>query len=239
MAVASTTVTTYKRTGPKSGARTYKKPRVGGKGYTRTVGYYGRFPPAVPSGLGELKFFDTRKTSTAVATSGVIWEPSLNLIPQGVTENTRVGRKCTIKSIYLKMSAALTSSAISSATDDGIRVMLILDKQCNGTASTVTDVLETAEYLAFNNLANRGRYQVLMSKYIDISATAGGIGGSSASGTVGKTFEWYKKCNTPIEFSSTTGAITEIRSNNLLLLAITDSGLINLSTNVRVRYSDM
>ena len=48
-----------------------------------------------------------------------------------------------------------------------------------------------------------------------------------------------KKCNIPLEFSSTTGAITEIRSNNILCLFINAAdNLTNFAFTVRVKYSD-
>jgi len=53
--------------------------------------------------------------------------------------------------------------------------------------------------------------------------------------------EWYSKCQIPLEFSSTTGAITEIRSNNLFLLAGCSTGgddLVNFLGTCRLRYSD-
>jgi len=54
-------------------------------------------------------------------------------------------------------------------------------------------------------------------------------------------FEMYKKCNIPIEYSGTTGAITEIRSNNIFLLASSDGqadDLVTMVGNCRVRFSD-
>jgi len=67
-------------------------------GYDRTGGSYGRY-----AGRGaELKFFDTSLSFLFDTTGEVPATGQLVLIPQGVTESTRVGRKCVIKSVHLK-----------------------------------------------------------------------------------------------------------------------------------------
>ena len=69
------------------------RPRVV-PGYTRSSGFYGRF--AKPN--GEMKFHDV-DLDDAVIAAGANATASINLIAQGVTESTRVGRKCTITAI--------------------------------------------------------------------------------------------------------------------------------------------
>ncbi len=198
-------------------------------GVTRQSGYYGRFANG-----GENKFFDTLLGGTAFATAGVVFSPSLNLIPQGVTESTRVGRKCIIKKINL-MGFLLLNSGTAQTTDT-YRVMLVLDKQCNGAAATVLGVLETADEKSFNNLSNSNRFTVLKNWYGSINKTADI--GTNINATM-KTLKYNKACNIPIEFSSTTGAITEIRSNNLFLIGLTSTGTtLSISHNTRVRFSD-
>ncbi|AXH73549.1 MAG: coat protein [Doliovirus lythtis] len=204
---------------------------VTARGRMRTSGYYGRYAP-----LGtELKFLDTTATTNNVATTGVIHNASLNLIPQGVTESQRVGRKCTIKSLHLRWTAQLNDTGTATSTDDGVRILVYLDKQCNGATATVTDILESASYLSFNNLSNKNRFRVLMDKTCDISATAAI---SATFGQKGMTYQWHWRGNMPIEFSSTTGAITEIRSNNIGVLLVSDNARINVVSNCRVRFAD-
>ncbi len=47
---------------------------------------------------GELKFHDVDLDDALVSATGTV-TPSINLIAQDVLENTRVGRKCTLKNI--------------------------------------------------------------------------------------------------------------------------------------------
>lgn len=206
-------------------------------GYTRVSGYYGRYAPVNPLSR-ELKFFDTTKVATTAAAAGTIHNSSLCLVPQGVTESTRVGRKLTIKSIHVRLVCNLANS--SSQPDDGVRVILFLDTQCNGASATVGDILESANYLSWNNLANKNRFRTLHDEFIDITSTAGAYTGAAANfASKAYTKEIHKNVNIPVQFDSTTGAITEIKSNNIGLLTISDQGGITVRSYVRIRFSDM
>ncbi len=200
-----------------------------GAGFVQASGFYGRFGKG-----GELKFFDTLLGSTALATAGVVLSESLNLIPQGVTESTRVGRKCTIKKINMMGFILLNSG--TAVTGETYRMMLVLDKQCNGAAATVLNVLQTADEKSFNNLATSNRFQVLKNWYGSINKTADI--GTNINAQI-KTFKFNKSCNLPIEFSATSGAIGTIQSNNIFLIALSSVGTsISISHNTRVRFSD-
>jgi len=237
------TRTTWKRKYPLTGLTSamlmggaYKgKRRRVAKGSYRTTGYYGRYSP-----LGsELKFLDTTDTKSSVNASGTIKESSLVNVVAGTGESQRVGRKITIKSIHMRYIAQLSNTSNPSGTDDGLRVIVYWDKQCNGATAAVTDILETAEYLSFNNLSNKNRFSILMDKTVDISATAGAYDGTNDQfGQKAVTRSFHKKVNIPVEYSSTTGGLTEIRSNNIGLLAISDAGAINMGYTCRVRFSD-
>lgn len=187
---------------------------------------------------GELKFFDTTNAFAFDTTAEVPATGQLNLIPQGVTESTRVGRKCVIRSIHMKGIVLLqpAASALSAST---AYLYVVLDKQANGAAATPSDVYDSANLSqGFRNLANSQRFQVLKAAKWTLQPSAGV---SAAFNNVARSYEFYLKVNIPIEFSSTTGAITEIRSNNIFLLAGSDGqtdDLINLAGRTRVRFSD-
>lgn len=212
--------------------RALQKKRKIVPGYTRTGGYYGRFRRG-----SELKFFDTTLSFTIDLTGEVPATGQLVLIPQGVTESTRVGRKCVIKSIQLRGQVRYTPGAGTNADAIGF-VYLVLDKQCNGAAAAVTDVL-TSNVLptALINLSNSERF-VIIKRFKWVFNSTSGV--STAFGPSAKVFDYFKKCNIPIEFSSTTGAIGEIRSNNLFLLAgaTIEDDTITVSGTCRVRFSD-
>ena len=194
---------------------------------------------------GEKKFFDTIINSAVDTTAENI--TSLNLIPQGVTESTRVGRKCTITNIHCK-GFILWSSASSFTTlaASRIRVVLVQDTQCNGANAAYTDVYASTTTVAWRNMSNSTRFKVLKEWIItppNMAATTSDNWATSAN-TIGfcspTKLKFNMRCSIPVEVSSTTGAITEIRSNNLTVMAVSDSGddIHTLYLNCRVRYTD-
>lgn len=202
-------------------------------GMVRTGGSYGRYAGR----NAELKFFDTATSFNIDATGEVPATGQLVLIPQGVTESTRVGRKCVIKSLQGRWDLLFSPGANATATSTAV-IYVVLDKQCNGAAAAATDVFtSTTLTQAMHNLSNSQRFVILKKMVVSFNPPAGA---STALNNMLIHKEWYKKCNIPLEFSSTTGAITELRSNNIFLLAgayATDD-LISVAGNVRVRFSD-
>ncbi len=209
------------------------------RGYTRRAGFYGRYRAG--GGVGELKFHDLDIDDAVIATGGTIAQASCNIIIQGVTEAQRVGRKCTVHKIDWRMHMTLSQTATSTETSDTVRVILYLDKQTNGAAATVTGILESDDYQSFNNLANSSRFSILMDRRYDFSAPAGSGRGSTDTLSYGEntiTDTFHKDCNIPIEYDSTTGAITEQRTNNIGVLLLSHGGFVQFLSKMRLRFSD-
>ncbi len=207
------------------------------KGYDRVGGFYGRFGSSKLGSHTEQKFFDTTISGTIDTTAEVPTGGQLVLIPQGVTESQRVGRKAFIKSIQIRGTLNYAPGAAAAATAQNW-IYLVMDTQANGAAAAVTTVLTSNNLaLAMRNLANQERFKVLKIFHFSMNATAGV---TTAYNGIIRTWKYYKKCNIPIEYSSTTGAITEIRSNNLFLLAGSQSGddLTTIAAVCRVRFTD-
>ncbi len=204
------------------------------KGFDRTGGFFGRF-----GGKGqELKFFDLDLNDTTIA-QGVNVTDSINKIAQGITESTRVGRKCTIRSINWRFSVTMPALTGAASTKDTIRVIMYLDKQCNGATAANTDILESADYQSFNNLSNKSRFRTLMDRTYDMNANAGGGDGTTEDyGSTVTNDTFFKRVNIPIEYDATTGAITEIRSNNIGILLCSAQGIAGFASKIRVRFSD-
>ncbi len=212
-----------------------------GRGTLRRVGYYGRYNRAGWPVGRELKFFDTIVGGpTDLLTTGAV-TASINLVPQGTTESTRIGRLCTIKKIQWRYAFRLETSSVMS-NECVVRMIMFQDKQCNGLTagvSGVTGVLETADFQSFYNLANQGRFRILMDRTLTMSPRAGaGDGANNDYAAVVTAGKFSKKCSIPIEFSNTTGALTEIRSNNVGILLIgSTSSIVSIESQVRIRFS--
>lgn len=207
-------------------------------GRVQTSGYYGRFQPA---GI-EMKFLDTIEGLTIFGTSGTICAPSLNIVPQDDTQSGRTGRKITIRKIQIRGQAYLPNTLVAATTGDTLRMLVVLDQQANGANPTVAQILESADTNAFYNMANSSRFRVLWDKKMVMNATAGGAPTATASfGEVYKNISWFKACNIPIEYDATasTGALTTIRSNNLMVIGVSNEGIAQVGWTCRIRYSDL
>lgn len=173
-------------------------------------------------------------------------------IVQSVGEQQRIGRKVTIRNIYLRLIFEWINSATSNLLagtlgHETIRVLLFIDKQTNGSAVIGTDLLEADNFLSFRNMANTGRFRVLHDKqYVfNTTAIAAGNGTANDSQLVHKEYiiKISKKVYIPIEFDGATGAITEIRTNNIGLMVWAAHGgrikLFGTAKSVgRLRYTD-
>lgn len=188
----------------------------------------------------EHKFLDTTIAEVDPTTSGAIISASVNLIPQDVTESGRVGRRVILKAVNFRFVAKLENTSTPSATDDGIRVIIYHDRQANGATAAVSDILSTTTFLSFNNLGNKSRFTVLSDKIVDLSSTAGSWDGTNDQfGEKAMTKSVYLKCDIPLEFSGTAANISNVRSNNIGIMAITDAGKIKIKGVVRARYMDL
>lgn len=215
------------------------------RGRMRIAGFYGRYSGATP----ETKFFDQDINDAAVIANGTIFtnasaESSLLRIAQGNTESTRIGRKITIKSILWRWELTLIATANESNTNDVVRIILYLDKQTNGAAAGITDILETDDFQSFNNLANKSRFRTLMDKTIVMNSSAGSGRGTTDSLSFGahqRVGTFFKTCNIPIEYdnAATDGSLATIRSNNINMLILSESGLCTFGSKMRLRYADV
>ncbi len=235
--------TTRSRSGGRRSRATSQRFRVTArrKGYGRTSGYYGRYGQGPHA---ELKFHDIVIDDAVIDAAGTIAQASCVIIDQGTGESQRLGRKITVKSINWRMEI-LTPEFDAQATpanEEIVRIIIYQDKQTNGAAATVLEILETANYQSFNNLANKSRFRTLMDRTYALNTqnlASDGAGLVSGSGmTIQDSF--YKKCNIVIEYdnSGTDGAITTQRSNNIGILTISKSAVGKLLSQMRIRYSD-
>ncbi len=184
---------------------------------------------------GELKFFDTVRAAVIPAIAGTVTDASLCLIPQGVLENNRVGRKCTLRLLQLHITITMPSTANVADGADRIRVIIYQDKQTNGATATVLNLLQTATINSFYNLENQMRFRILhdsshiMNQMVFFAA---------ATPLKRGYFTVSKRLNMPLEFSGVGGALTELRSNNIGVIMLTESTDISAAYTARVRFSD-
>ena len=207
------------------------------RGYDRTAGFYGRYNRSSlrSSSVSELKFFDTTIGNVA-PTAGVILPTAGTLvpIPVGTGPSERIGRQVRVKSINAYLTVTKSSSATSTET---VRLLYVLDTQCNGAKPTVAEILAAPSYNSFRNMANTKRFVILRDHELNITSQTWD---GSTFASVSRQVNFFRKVNIPVEYDQTlnTGAITTIRSNNLIILAISQGGNGYVAGTVRVRYDD-
>lgn len=205
-------------------------------GNTRKTGFYGRFQPQG----SEFKFFDGTKASTTIATTGTILDDSLLHVAQGTTESQRVGRRINIVRLSMHVTFTLPSTSVVADTSDVVRFIVYIDKQANGATAAKGDLLADGDaYNSFRNLVNKGRFIFLCDKSITMKCPSGSYDG--ANDQFGEDRRFMKlnfNMNLPIEYSSTTGSITEIKSNNIGVMALGSQGKTTVLYKWRARFSD-
>lgn len=182
----------------------------------------------------EPKFFDTEVTSTTISAAGNIYSPSLNLITQGDTGSSRDGRLIHLTGISINFFALLPNTTTASQTADMLRIIVYVDKQSNGAAATVAgdgnSLLSEAGFLDHHLDANVHRFDILMEKFIDLSAP-GGLNSRKVYH-----FKLNKKLDYKVLYSGNTGTITDVVNNNLGVLAITFAGHTALTMEARLYF---
>ncbi len=221
--------------------KTYKRKRTGGFATGRYKAPKRRKFVGRSYQEQELKFFDTTVNDAIVTNTGQV-SVSLNLVPVGDTESTRIGRKIWVTSIWVRLEIFLPQQQNQAdiGVGDQLRIILIQDKQTNGAAATVLNILETQVKESYRNLSNTERFRFIYDKNVVLNRRVAVTDGTntSTSPTVVYHFEKYIRIpNVPVQFDGVSGAISEVRSNNFFLLFISQVGVLGVqNSNVRIRY---
>ncbi len=183
----------------------------------------------------EVKYIETNVASAAITTTWDILNSSLNLIQQGTTRSTRIGGRVTCKKIQFRMT--LDTDLIGTA-NDMIRVVVYLDKQCNGIAATGTQIMQVDNLYSFRNTDNSGRFKILFDETYTLNIQAYSLDGPRNFSN-SKYIEAYIDCDETLEFDASTGVITDLTSNNFGIMAASLNGTSNINGIVRLKYTDV
>ncbi len=191
----------------------------------------------------EVKFKDTTMDDAAIGTTGTLQTGPLT-IAEGTDDDQRVGRKIVLTKLQYRYTLTIVQTTDGESSNDVVRVMVLLDKQCNGAVPTISGasgILTADTFDAYMQLANSGRFTVLMNRWHVMNSTAAvGDGTTNEYGQNSKFFQWHKNVNIPIEYdtSATTGVITTIRSNNIQVVVWSLEGNCKMVSLFRIRYTD-
>lgn len=207
--------------------RAYTVPRPG---YMRIGGTIGRF-----FGGTELKYLRTGDAVLINSGAPHIVE-SLNLVPSGNGPSDRVGSKITIR--YIHVYGAVTTAVSVPSSFITYRVVIYVDKQCNGEAAEVTDILDGVLTSSHVLIENSHRFRILYDKRVNMVSPSYDTDLMQHSIT-GKVWEFSKVCKIDVMFQgvAASGSIDQVRSNNIGILLGTAGATIQ-TVVARIRYSD-
>lgn len=190
----------------------------------------------------ELKWFDNLLVDQVPISSTGNIHDSINLIPQGEEQSERIGRKVTIKSIEWNfgISRVAVIDATAPVSRDAVRLILYIDKQCNGAAAPILEILQTAFFRSYPKIANEKRFLFLHDETIDLGydLLASDASNAFSSPAVQLNFKISKKVDFDIEFDDAEVGIEQVMSNNIGVLSITSGGQASLLSYTRIRYTD-
>lgn len=164
------------------------------------------------------------------ATFGAVQD--LNVVAQGTTAETRLGRKIIMTSMELRWSYSLAPTSIQGSP---LRVLVVYDKQANAAAAAATDILQTpAVFTTCMNLANSERFVVIMSFLTEPISLNNNY---SVAGVQ------YRRFRLETVFNDTNaGTIADIQTGAILLLTCQDGNIGTANASFlyysRIRFED-
>lgn len=165
---------------------------------------------------------------TTTASTGVL----LNGLSQGTTATTRIGRRITMKSMYIQYQINLLPTTTGSSP---LRFLVVYDAQANGAAPAILDIVLTDELASPMNLGNSRRFKVLCDEVVPCIGTAG---------PQSYMFKRYIKLgNLNTEFNSgNAGTIADITSGSIYVYTWGSSGWAVATPGAvlysRIRFQD-
>lgn len=215
-----------------------------GQSLMRTGGYIAG--PSYGLGVGEKKFFDTVINEIDFLSAANV-TPSFNLITGGAGESQHGGRTAIITDFYFRFTIKLVRKAANAvhAGHTG-RLILYVDRQANGAAATLAQILQATaadSLFEFQNLENIKRFDIFYDEKFTLNFN---VVDNQATPDLTEVVHYaamakHWKNGLMVDFSGTTGVIAEVRSNNIGALYCATTGAVNTITCTgvsRVRFRD-
>lgn len=228
----------------------YKRPRTFTPNQRFVVTRRGGMAPPATRGYRpnnvERKVNDIDTATYQANTTGVFTILCLPVV--GADFNQRVGRKITIKSVYIKGMIQNEQAVTPTAGANGpqhLRMVIVYDMQPNGAVPATTDLLVSATPASQLNLNNRDRFKVLADKEFVMGPTVYSTTATQSVASFNQQAYFvkkYKKLNLEVVFSTSGGTIADITSGALYMFwigsRVSGAGDGNFVGSTRVRYAD-
>lgn len=192
---------------------------------------------------------------TIDAGAGPSLSTNIAIIPQGISQSSRIGRKVTVTAFHARLNFEFldhfrTDLITARDINELVRIVLYQDKQANGQAATFENITTgtlSTDILNYRDLSNSSRFNIFYDKIFTWNTTVTSAGGGSLVAT--KTSERLKKeftveineeLSIPMSYSGTLGSISELESSSLGLFIGCKHQRMRLNTisRWRLRYLD-
>jgi len=183
--------------------------------------------------LPERKALDISTVAFTPTTAGAFL--LLNGCTRGATIEQRTGRKITMNYCQLHIRPLTNTTP----TLTGVRIMLVYDRQTNGTSPTI-GILEAANSGSALGLNSRDRYRVLWDRYFSYKAISGATYSLNMNDVV---FKPYIPLSHTVTFTDgNEGTVADIATGSLVLVGVSDLAAGDtapiFSVYSRVRFTD-
>lgn len=149
----------------------------------------------------------------------------LNGVISGDDFNNRDGRRIFMKSIFMRGSV---NAQAFGAAQGMSRLIVFYDKQTNGAAPAILDVLVTATVASQLNLNNRSRFQILADQTFFFSNTGEAI----------REVEVFRNLNLDAQYSGVTASVASIATGSIYMLMLADFSTVDYKVSERIRFLD-
>lgn len=129
-------------------------------------------------------------------------------MPQGLGDQARNGNSVKGKGIYSKIYL-LKNSTVSTSV---VRLMWVLDKECDGSLPTISNILDNVDVVSGINKDYSKRYAILKDKVVTLSD---GFGPN-------RFMKVYFPTDFHVHYDGASAAITDAKENQVFLIAISD-----------------
>lgn len=183
------------------------------------------------NGVLETKYLQQAVDATNISATGTLAQAALFNINQGNTDATRTGNQIKVTRLKIRFTFA-------SSVEDRIRIILLWDRQPNGAAAVIADVMAGTTYNAGfnkNNVVGHGgsRFTIVS----DVTRTIQPF--ITATETTQQHIQTFtKSAKKTVTYGANGAAITDMATNNLFWVLFSSSGTGDLVGTLEVQYKD-
>lgn len=170
----------------------------------------------------ELHYKDTTLTGSIGSTMQF---NGLTLISQGDTDTTREGNKILAHDVYGRFEVVKHDTAVN----DIVRIVLLVDKEQDGTVATGADLLQTVSVYSPLNQVDGKRFVIIKDWTFPLTTDR-----------PVRVIKFYKKVPFHIHYADSGGTITSAKENHIFLALLTNDNTnqATYSGIVRFRWYD-